>query len=73
MNTSWTKNGGFDMREKVLRLVAVYLDDLLMVGAGVCFVSAAALMGGPAAALAVAGVWLAVCALTVARAKRGEG
>ena len=38
-----------------MRVVSVYLDDLLTAAAGVCFVAAAALAGGAAAALAVAG------------------
>lgn len=60
------------MWSKLKGAVGTYLDDLLMLAAGGCFVASALLVGGLPAGLAVAGVWLALCAMAVARAKRGE-
>lgn len=54
------------------RGLALYLDDLLMLAGGVCFVSAAAELGR-GAALAVAGVCLVAYAVVIARARRGGG
>ena len=50
--------------------LGLYLDDLLMVSGGVCFVSAAALRWGAAAGLATAGGCLVLFSVLVARAGR---
>ena len=39
--------GRAERRRKALSFLGLYLDDLLMVSGGVCFVSAAALRGWP--------------------------
>lgn len=54
------------------RGLALYLDDLLMLSGGACFVAAAAELGR-GAALAVAGVCLVAYAVVIARARRGGG
>ena len=54
------------------RLLALYLDDLLMFSGGVCFVRAAWESWGRPAALAVAGVCLVAYAAVIARARGGE-
>lgn len=67
--------GGFDVKEKLSRagrITALYLDDLLLLAGGGCFVQAALDVGGRPAALAVAGVCLTVYAMVVARARRGS-
>jgi hypothetical protein len=48
-----------------------YIDDLLTLGSGICFVAAAAEQFGRPAAMATAGACLAVYAVVIARAKRG--
>ena len=53
------------------RTLALYLDDLLLLGGGVCFVCAAYERMGRPAALAVAGVCLVAYALVIARSRRG--
>lgn len=53
----------------LIQLIGLYLDDLLMVAAGVCFVTAAAQLGGRPAALMVAGVCMLAYAIVVARAR----
>lgn len=55
----------------VRKALVLYLEDLLLLAAGICFVFAAAERGGRPAALAVAGTWLAIYAVVIARAKRG--
>ncbi len=59
--------------QTLARVLAMYLDDLLMVASGVCFVSAASGLFGAEVAKVVAGVCLLVYAVVVARAKRGGG
>lgn len=49
--------------------LALYLDDLLTAGAGVCFTAAAATAWGLSAALAVAGACLLGCGVLVGRAR----
>ena len=56
---------------RFLPLLGLYLDDLLMVAAGVCFTTSAAIAFGPAAALAVAGVCLLAYSIAVARSRGG--
>lgn len=59
-------------RAEILRVwLITYIDDLLMLASGFCFVAAAAERFGRPAALATAGVCLAVYAVVIARAKRG--
>ena len=56
----------------VVSAVGVYLDDLLLLSAGACLVSAAGDLGGRPAALITAGVWCTVYAVVVARARGGR-
>lgn len=68
------KIGGFDVREKLGRMgraLALYLDDLLLLAGGGCFVRAAFDLGGRPAALATAGVCLIVYAVVVAKSRGG--
>ena len=58
------------MGKRAAAVLGVYLDDILAVCGGVCFVAAAAVAFGCAAALATAGVCLTACSVTVARAAR---
>lgn len=63
-------------REKLTRLrqvLVLYLDDLLLIGSGCCFVAAAWDGVGRPAALAVAGTCLCIYALVIARGRRGGG
>ncbi len=55
---------------RLLPLLGLYLDDLLMVSAGVCFTTAAGLSFGLSAALTVAGACLLVYSVVVARARK---
>ena len=50
----------------------LYLDDLLLLAGGVCFVQAAFDLGGRPAALVTAGVCLTVYAVMVARSRGGD-
>lgn len=54
-------------------LVSTYLDDLLMVAAGVCFVRGAGYLGGQPAAQLTAGVCLLAYAIVIARARKAGG
>ena len=79
------KIGGSDVKEKlktiwsraapairkVVRTLVLYMDDLLLIGAGTCFILGAQEAFGKAAALAVSGVWLSLYAVVIARARRG--
>lgn len=60
------------MREKIKRL-GPYLDDILFVSGGVCFTVAGGLFAGAALALAIAGAWLTILAILVARGKGAGG
>ena len=55
------------------RWLGLYLDDLLLIAAGVCFTAAAGLAFGTSAALAVAGTCCLGYGVVVARARRGGG
>lgn len=55
----------------VRRSLGLYLDDLLLLAGGACFVAAAREAWGRPAALAVAGACLVVYAIMVARARGG--
>lgn len=55
---------------KAVRLLGLYLDDLLMTAGGICLVAAVALRWGIAAGLAAAGVCLIVFSILVARSGR---
>lgn len=62
------------MKERLKKLggtLALYLDDLLLLAAGGCFVAAAWEAWGRPAALAAAGVCLAAYALIIARSRGG--
>lgn len=54
-------------------LIVIYLDDLLFLTAGVCFVRAAGKQWGETAALAVAGVCFLAYAVVIAMSRRGGG
>lgn len=56
---------------RLLALLGLYLDDLLMVAAGGCFVASAEITFGLGAALATAGACLLACSIVVARSKEG--
>ena len=51
---------------RVVRGLALYLDDMLLLAGGVCFVKAALDLGGRPAGLAVAGACLTAYAIVVA-------
>ena len=53
-------------------LLGLYLDDLLMMAAGVCFIASAATAFGLSAALAVAGVCLLCYGVLVGRTRNGR-
>lgn len=53
--------------------LGLYLDDLLLIAAGVCFTSAAGRAFGASAALAVAGACCLGYGAVVARSRRGGG
>lgn len=55
----------------VIGYLGLYLDDLLLIAGGGCFVQAAFDLGGRPAALATAGVCLTVYAVVVARSRGG--
>lgn len=56
---------------RLLSLLGLYLDDLLMAAAGVCFTASASTAFGLSAALAVAGACLLGYSFVVARARGG--
>lgn len=56
---------------RVVDVLALYLDDLLLLAAGVCFTAAGWEIAGRPGALISAGACLTVYALVVARARRG--
>lgn len=57
-------------RNALLKTLGMYLDDLLLLGGGACFIAGAALKWGAAEALGVAGMSLVAYAVIVARAGR---
>lgn len=57
-------------RNALLKTLGTYLDDLLLLGGGACFITGAALKWGAAEALGVAGMSLVAYAVIVARAGR---
>ena len=59
-----------ERRRQLLRLLGLYLEDLLARAGGSCLVASAAVARGLAAALATAGGLLLFYALVVARASR---
>ena len=56
----------------VIGYLGLYLDDLLLIAGGGCFVQAAFDLGGRPAALVTAGVCLTVYAVLVARSRGGD-
>lgn len=61
-----------DLCKRALLLLGLYLDDLLFLAGGICFVRAADGLAGRDWAAAVAGVCLVAYALVVARSRGGE-
>lgn len=59
-----------ERRVAILKTLGTYLDDLLLLGGGGCFIAGAALKWGAAEALGVAGMSLVAYAVIVARAGR---
>lgn len=55
------------------RVIGLYLDDLLLVGGGVCFTRAAWEALGRPGALVVGGISMVVYAMVIAKARRGGG
>lgn len=53
--------------------LVLYLDDLLLLAAGICFTAAGWEIAGRPGALISAGACLTVYALVIARARRGGG
>lgn len=58
---------------RVFGAIGLYLDDLLMLAGGICFVRAAGQRWGETGALAVAGICLVAYALVIARSRQGGG
>lgn len=56
---------------RVFRVFALYMDDLLLIGGGCCFVRAAWEALGRPAGIAVAGVCLCTFALVIAKSRKG--
>lgn len=56
---------------RAVRALGLYLDDLLLLAGGGCFVRAALDLGGRPAALVTAGVCLSAYAVVVARSRGG--
>nr|DAE15039.1 MAG TPA: Protein of unknown function (DUF1056) [Siphoviridae sp. cty3u30]DAL07477.1 MAG TPA: Protein of unknown function (DUF1056) [Caudoviricetes sp.] len=55
---------------RILQTVSLYIDDLLLLGGGACFIRAAYLWLGDAAAYAAAGMCLTAYAVVIARSRR---
>ena len=60
------------MIRAAVNVLGLYLDDLLLLAGGVCFVLAALDLGGRPAALIAAGVCLTAYAFMVARSRGGD-
>ena len=58
---------------RAAEILALYLDDLLLLAAGICFTAAGWEIAGRPGALISAGAGLTVYALVVARGRRGGG
>ena len=58
---------------RLVRMLGLYLDDLLLIAGGGCFVRAALHLAGRDWAVAVAGVCLVAYAWVVAKSRRGGG
>ena len=58
---------------RAAQILALYLDDLLLLAAGICFTAAGWEIAGRPGALISAGACLTVYALVIARARRGGG
>ncbi len=58
---------------RAAEILALYLDDLLLLAAGICFTAAGGEIAGRPGALISAGACLTVYALVIARARRGGG
>lgn len=55
---------------RILQTISLYIDDLLLLGGGACFIRAAYLWLGDAAAYAAAGMCLTAYAMVIARSRR---
>lgn len=64
------KRRRMERQNALLKTLGIYLDDLLLIGGGACFIAGAALKWGAAEALGVAGMSLVAYAVIVARAGR---
>ena len=64
------KRRQLERRNALLKTLGTYLDDLLLLGGGGCFIAGAALKWGAAEALGVAGMSMVAYAVIVARAGR---
>lgn len=71
VRTIWTR--ARPMLLAALGWLGLYLDDLLLIAAGICFTTAAGQAFGGSAALAVAGACCMGYSVIVARSRRGGG
>ena len=55
---------------RILQTISLYIDDLLLLSGGACFIRAAYLWLGDAAAYAAAGMCLTAYAMVIARSRR---
>lgn len=55
---------------RILQTVSLYIDDLLLLGGGACFIRAVYLWLGDAGAYAAAGMCLTAYAVVIARSRR---
>lgn len=56
--------------KRFLQIISLYMDDFLLLGGGACFVRAAYLYQGDAAAYATAGICLTAYAVVIAKSRR---
>lgn len=68
---AWLRGRTVRAIRAAVRTLGLYLDDLLFLAGGVCFVQAAFELDGRPAALITAGVCLTVYAVVVARSRGG--
>lgn len=75
LNHIWSRAAPVSLRavRRALGAIGLYLDDLLFLSAGVCFVRAAGMQWGETAALAVTGVCCLAYAVVIARSRGGGG
>lgn len=68
----WLRGRTVRVIRAVVNVLGLYLDDLLLLAGGMCFVRAALDLGGRPAALITAGVCLTAYAFMVARSRGGD-